>query len=509
MAIETPHLIPILIDLRTLDKAHSVETLIAAHLANHGEEQIDLKAVQYMLRQGRIVLFFDGFDELVTRVTYDRAADHLETLLQAAQDQAKIVVTSRTQHFKSDAQVFTKLGEMVGILPQRRVFSIEGFSSEQILAYLVNAYGDRRLAEERLQLLRSIQDLSGLARNPRMLSFIADLADDRLRAVAHARRTVSAAVLYQEILGTWLRHEQLRLGNQRGAQAGLEEADLWHAVRTLAMRLWETNEPYLRLAELAEVADTLSGLADGRMSGEQATHTVGTASLLVRTEDGLFGFIHGSVAEWLVAHYIADEFGKDRTNPTALTRRVLSQLTVDFLCDLAVTQDCQQWADRVLSDPEAGNTSRKNALKIITRLRTPAQTSLRGALLRGEDLSHRDLQEVDLTDADLTDARLVGTNLSRAILRGTKLASAWLDEAKLTGADLRGADLTRARLARTDLRDAVISGSRWTRATLINVTAADRLLLSPNCATRPWCRGAPSRRSSPPPRSAFRTGSTP
>ena len=150
---------------------------------------------------------------------------------------------------------------MVGILPQRRVFSIEGFSSEQILAYLVNAYGDRRLAKERLQLLHSIQDLSGLARNPRMLSFIAALADDRLRAVAHAGRTFSAAKLYQEILDTWLRHEQLRLGNQRGAQIGLEEADLWHAVRTLAMRLWATNEPYLRLAELAEVADTLSGLA--------------------------------------------------------------------------------------------------------------------------------------------------------------------------------------------------------------------------------------------------------
>lgn len=478
MAIETPHLIPILIDLRTLDKAHSVETLIAAHLANQGQEQIDLKAVQYMLRQGRIVLFFDGFDELVTRVTYDRAADHLETLLQAAQDRAKIVVASRTQHFKSDAQVFTKLGEMVGILPQRRVFSIEGFSSEQILAYLVNAYGDRRLAKERLQLLHSIQDLSGLARNPRMLSFIAALADDRLRAVAHAGRTFSAAKLYQEILDTWLRHEQLRLGNQRGAQIGLEEADLWHAVRTLAMRLWATNEPYLRLAELAEVADTLSGLADGRMSGEQAAHTVGTASLLVRTEEGLFGFIHGSVAEWLVAHYIADEFGKDRTNPTALTRRVLSQLTVDFLCDIAAAQDCQRWADRVLTDPEAGNTSRKNALKIITRLRTPAQTSLRGALLRGEDLSYRDFQEVDFTDADLTDARLVGTNLSRAILRGAKLTGAWLDEARLTGADLRGANLTRARLASTDLRDAVTSGSRWTRAMLINVTAADRLLRS-------------------------------
>ncbi|MGH3621321.1 MAG: TIR domain-containing protein, partial [Sciscionella sp.] len=42
-----PLLIPILIDLRALDKAHSVYGLVAAHLANHGEEVIDLKALDY------------------------------------------------------------------------------------------------------------------------------------------------------------------------------------------------------------------------------------------------------------------------------------------------------------------------------------------------------------------------------------------------------------------------------------------------------------------------------
>ncbi len=103
-----------------------MDGLVAAHLANHGEELIDLKAFRYMLRQGRIVLLFDGFDELVTRLTYDRAADHLETLLAAAEDKAKIVVASRTQHFKSHSQVLTALGERVGVLPQRRVLGPGG-----------------------------------------------------------------------------------------------------------------------------------------------------------------------------------------------------------------------------------------------------------------------------------------------------------------------------------------------------------------------------------------------
>ncbi|MFC7733236.1 NACHT domain-containing protein [Actinomadura keratinilytica] len=306
---ELPHVIPILIELRALDKAHSVDGLVAAHLANHGEELIDLKAFHYMLRQGRIVLLFDGFDELVTRVTYDQAADHLDTLLQAAQDKAKIVVASRTQHFKSQAQVFTALGEKVGVLPHRRVLSLEDFTPAQVRAYLVNRYGDERVADERLRILAGLEELLGLTSNPRMLSFIADLPEERLRAVAHARHTVSPADLYREILSSWLAYEADRVRHS-GGPAGLTVEAMWQAVGTLALRLWETNESFLRLAELADVADTLTGLTEGRMSPHQVTHAVGAGSLLVRTDEGLFGFIHGSVVEWLVARHIAEEFAK-------------------------------------------------------------------------------------------------------------------------------------------------------------------------------------------------------
>src|SRR5262249_34325026 len=163
---ELPHLTPILIDLRTLDKAHSIDGLVAAHFADHEERTIDLGAFQYMLRQGRIVLLFDGFDELVTRTTYERATDHLDTLLAAAVDNAKIVVTSRTQHFQSHGQVFTALGERVGILPQRRVLSIEEFTLDQIRAYLVNHYRDEAAAAERLRLISSVENLIELSHNP-------------------------------------------------------------------------------------------------------------------------------------------------------------------------------------------------------------------------------------------------------------------------------------------------------------------------------------------------------
>src|SRR5262249_39817591 len=306
-----------------VDKAHSVDGLVAAHLANHGES-IELRAFRYLLRQGRIVLLFDGFDELATRVSYDRAAEHLDTLLVAAEDRAKIVVASRTQHFQNDAQVRTALGERVGLLPQRRGLLLEDFTPAQVSSYLVNRYGrDEDAAQERLKLINNVHDLGGLTRNPRMLSFIADLDAERLAAIARGRGLVSAAELYREILDSWLTYEFQRMHGVAGTPSGLPPGDqpphhgqghalplvpgtppglsledLWQAVRTLALRMWESGEQLLRLDDVAEVAMMLTGLAESPLSPPQATHAVGAGSLLVRTEEGRFGFIHTSVMEW-------------------------------------------------------------------------------------------------------------------------------------------------------------------------------------------------------------------
>ncbi|WP_157195553.1 NACHT domain-containing protein, partial [Nocardia tenerifensis] len=466
-----PVLIPILIDLRTLDKTHSVDALVAAHLANHGEDRIDLKALRYMLREGRVVLLFDGFDELVTRISYEFAADHLETLLQAAVGKAKIVVASRTQHFESRAQVLTALGERVGLLQDRQILTIEDFTPAQVHAFLANRYGgDARRADARMRLITGIEDLLGLAKNPRMLSFIADLDERRLRAAAGAQQTVGAAGLYREILESWLSYEVQRTAATAGSLPGLGLNELWLAVTEFALRIWETGEPYLRLAELTEVAQSLVEMTGAnRMSVQQSAHAIGSGSLLVRTEDNLFGFIHSSVPEWLVANHVAEQFAAGVAAPPQLAHAPLSQLSIDFLCDLADVRLARAWADGVLDDPIADEVARTNAIRLTTRLRTAPSADLRGAMLVGEDLSYRDMRQVDLTGADLTGARLVGVNLERAILRGARLVGARLDEASLVGADLTEADFTRARLARADLTGTRATGSRWHRAALLDV----------------------------------------
>ncbi|MGE9695473.1 TIR domain-containing protein [Streptomyces sp. NRRL F-5630] len=515
-----PHLAPLLIPLRSLDRSHSLDGLVAAHLANHGVDVIDLRALRYMLRQGRVVLLFDGFDELVNRVSYERAADHLHTLLNAAVDRAKIVISGRTQHFRSREQVLTPLGEQVGLLPQRRLLSVEGFTPHQIRRYLTNYYGDETTAARRYELLLGIPQLLDLCGNPRLLSFVAALDEEQVRAVARSEGTLSAARLYEDVFSTWLRFEERRGQGGPGAAPGLELDQLWRAVTAMALRLWESGRGSLRLDELTEiVAETFGRGSDGVLFAQEA-QAVGAGTLLIRVDDGIFHFIHESVIEWLVAREAARRLGEG--DDALLARRELSPLAVEFFCDLADAARVAEWVRRTLESPGQGtgdagggtagagagsgtggagargrsaqgatDAARTNAYRITRRLRVPADADLRGVHFPGEDLSGRDLSGLDLTGANLTDAQLTGANLSHAVLHGARLGGARLDGTDLREADLRHADLRRARLIGADLRGARLAGSRWRRAVLIRTEMDEQDAASEELATATIAPGMP------------------
>ena len=454
-----PGLLPILVELRGLEKAPSLDELLAQHLVRHGVETVELGKLRYMVRSGRLALLFDGFDELALRVSYDHAADYLQTLLGAVSDRAKIVLTSRTQHFHSTAQVRTALGDRVAAMATSWVAVIEDFTDPQIRQFLVNHYGgDQDAGRARFELLRGVHDLLGLSRNPRMLSFIADLDERRLRDVQQEHGRISAAELYRELVDFWLVGEADRQ-RHRGGLPTLGEAERLDACTALAVRLWTSMSPIIPLEDLsAQVAATLAHLAERGYSIDQAAQTLGSGTLLVHTDDGAFTFVHQSVMEWLVANAAARQL-RNRQAADTLSARRMSPLMVDFLCDLAGQDLTREWAAHTLATADVTQTAKQNALDITARLsRTGPDVSagradLRNADLRSQDLTGRDLRGADLRGADLRNMRLTRTDFSNA---------------DLTGADLRG-----ARLVGADLTGADISGSRWARASLLGVSGME------------------------------------
>jgi WD40 repeat protein/3',5'-cyclic AMP phosphodiesterase CpdA len=465
-----PDLVPVLIPLGALQKSRTLEELVALHLAGAGEDEFSLSAFRYMLREGRIALLFDGYDELALRVTYDRAAEHLETLLAAAEGRAKVVVTSRTQHFVTDQQVRTALGSRVDLLPGRRVVQVLDLDQPRIRDFLVKHFGgDQERADRWFGLIAEVRDLPELSKNPRLLSFMAGLDEERFQEIREQRAGISAAELYRLLLQQWLEHEHVR-AQPPGALPTLSVEDRWRAATRLALDLWRRRQRSLPISELtASVAAAVDQLSVVDIDVGQATHAVGSGTLLVRDEEGAFRFVHRSVMEWLVASVAASPGGG---GPDVLGEREISPLMAEFFCDLAGRDRAVAWARGVLAARGGAEAAKANALLVLHLLqeRPVEPASLAGQGMRGADLSGRDLSGADLRNADLGEAMLVGANLRGARLGGAVARHARLDGADLRDADLREADLSGARLLGADLRGALLAGSRWRRAALLGAT---------------------------------------
>ena len=101
--------VPVLVEMRYLEKTLSLRSLLAQHFGAADAGSVDIDAFLYMLREGRVVLLFDGFDELAVRVTRDQVLQHFATITGAAEGKAKVLISSRRQHFHDDGQVKLEL----------------------------------------------------------------------------------------------------------------------------------------------------------------------------------------------------------------------------------------------------------------------------------------------------------------------------------------------------------------------------------------------------------------
>lgn len=468
MGAVDPGLTPVLLQMRALEKSHTLDELLSQHF---GRRSMDFspRKFRYMLEQGRIVLLVDGFDELAVRVTYPQAVHHFDTLLQAAAGAAKVVVTSRRQHFLTDQEIRTKVETLTG----RRIARLQPFDRGQVKRFLETFCGDAAAAARRLDLLDSVEDLMGLSQNPRLLRFIVDLPEATLEEAATRAGKISAAALYQLLLDRWLLIEEERV-TLRGAQPNLTRSDRWRAVTALAMRLWEKTDPSISLTEIeAAAAQIVRALKDSSLDPQTAAFQVGSGTLFVRDEEGRFSFLHQSVLEWIVAREAARELTSGAASD-ALSRREMSRLMVEFFCDLAGRETALAWARgaELQAMSEAAQANGRLVLHWLGEDFTAQRMA--GKDLRGSDYSHRFLNRANLARADLSDSSLRGAFLRRANLRGATLLRADLAGADLRGADLFEANLSSARLTRADVRAASFAGAVLHRASLLGCYWGER-----------------------------------
>ncbi len=476
--------VPIFISLRGQEKLHPLDHRLSQAFLDFDLTAPDRAALRYLVREGRVALLFDGYDELALQVTYADAVEHFASILQAASDRAYVVVTSRSQHFENEQQVRTRLASHVERISGHRFAYLRGFALPQIREFLTRHLGDEAKADARLALFGKVEDLIGLSENPRLLSFVARLDEAKLLETQRERGSVSSADLYELLLQEWFDYELQR-------RPGMETAQLWEALTELALRTWEQGGGPISVHSLRRlVGERLTSLqslkvgAGDRRPGtagpgslvedpDVRAHRYGAGTLLQTDPEGRFEFLHRSVWEYLVARRAADEIRASGTSPT-LEVQPLSELMAEFLKGRLGAADAQRWAEAMEGSSAASPRLKAAARALLSRLgiASRARVILAGQNHAGADFTARDLTGADLRGADLTDAILVRCRLDGADLRGACLRGADLRFASLADATLTDADCTRALLTGTALSGAQFSGANLTRAVLIGARDA-------------------------------------
>jgi predicted phosphodiesterase/WD40 repeat protein len=482
--------LPLLIQLRDF-RAMEVETLFSDFFFRKFEVGLPgYSAYQQLNRMGKLLLIFDGFDEMADRTNRQKQIDNFWALVRAVGPGAKALLTCRAEHFEfAKAAVKTLRGEETPTFsperhillapPRFEIVSLEKLSPSQITLIITKREGE---AEGRplAQRILSVPDLADLAQRAGSIEFIVAA----LPSLLNLRRVDLARVFLYAT-------RELLVKNIREKRSFTSMADKVHFLCELAWQMISTGESKINFSQFPDrLRQYRPELKDREI--DHWKFDIEGQSLLIRDDDGNYSFSHKSLPEYFVAYKLAAELGVFSANsewitsyfpPTrnhhALHPRQWStffrcpnneQICGEFVTTPDLSSKCQSeggscisffareaferivstFGKRVLTpevldfmssmveemDPlwETISFTRNKSFDDVAYAGGNAATLL--GHLR-QSFANRDLRGAVMVEADLSNS-----NLTKANFRGANLRSVTLNHSILDGADFRDVDLS-------------------------------------------------------------------
>ncbi|NJR70467.1 MAG: NACHT domain-containing protein [Synechococcales cyanobacterium CRU_2_2] len=168
--------LPIVVPLRDYAKAVSVESLFSEFFFRKHEIPIPgYSAFEQLNRMGKLLLIFDGFDEMAARVDKQQMINNFWELAKVVVPGSKVVLTCRTEHFPEaregrsllNAELQASTKGLTGETPQFEVLELEKFEDGQIRQVLALSASEGTVAQ-----VMGNPQLLDLARRPVMTELI-------------------------------------------------------------------------------------------------------------------------------------------------------------------------------------------------------------------------------------------------------------------------------------------------------------------------------------------------
>ena len=300
--VERPRL-PIVIPLRDYAKAVSVESLFSEFFFRKHEIPIPgYSAFVELNRMGKLLLIFDGFDEMAARVDKQQMINNFWELAKVVVPGSKIILTCRTEHFPDakegrsllNAELQASTRGLSGETPQFEVLELEKFDDSQIREVLLLAS-----SSETVEQVMGNPQLLDLARRPVMTELILEALPD-----IEAGKPVDMSRVYLYAVRRKMERDI------RAERTFTSMADKLYFLCELSWEMLSNDRMSLNYREFPDRIRKLFGSAVQEEKDLDHWHyDMMGQTMLIRNSDGDYQPAHRSLLEFFVAFKFAAELG--------------------------------------------------------------------------------------------------------------------------------------------------------------------------------------------------------
>ncbi|QKQ73151.1 NACHT domain-containing protein [Nostoc sp. TCL240-02] len=464
--VERPRL-PLVITLRDFAKALNVENVLASFFFTQHNIRINSEVFDQLNRMGKLLLIFDGFDEMAAKVDRQQMINNFWELAKVVVPGAKVILTCRTEHFPEakegrallNAELQASTKKLTGETPQFEVLELEKFNDEQIRQVL--SYQAEAATVE--QVVGNPQ-LLDLARRPVMTDLILEALPD-----IKAGKPVDMSRVYLYAV---------RRKMERDIKAERTFTSLAEKLYFLCELSWEmlsNDQMSLNYRLFPERIRRLFGsIVQEEKDLDHWHYDMMAQTMLVRNADGDYTPAHRSLLEFFVAYKFAAELGELASDFTELAQ---AQSGLDS-GTVPVDYTWSGYFSRQLDDTECsvampaatplGNAPlRKFRSESLNKLKdtfgkAPLTKAVMDLLLPMLSNNESLIKVIEATRGKNEDE--VGYIGGNAATLAVKVDKAVLEGRNFSGAVIKGADFTDASLQSTNFNEANLVYSVFTQA---------------------------------------------
>ncbi|MEB3830664.1 NACHT and WD40 repeat domain-containing protein [Phormidium sp. CCY1219] len=413
--------LPLVIPLRDYAKAVSVESLFSEFFFRKHEIGLPgYSAFDRLNRMGKLLLIFDGFDEMAAKVDRQEMINNFWQLAKVVVPGSKVILTCRTEHFPEaregrdllNAELKASTSNLTGETPQFEVLELEKFQSERVGEVL-----GKRASPEIVEKVMSHPQLVDLARRPVMIELILEALPE-----IESGKPIDLARIY------WYAVRRKMERDIKTERTFTSMADKLFFLCELSWEMLAGDRMSLNYREFPDRIRQLFGpVVQQQKDLDHWHYDMMGQTMLIRNADGDYAPAHRSLLEFFVAYKLAAQLGvlaPDFAELGDIQNYPFSQPLRETFGRSPLTKAV---LDLLLPAIAPGSATEARLLQLVEGTKGQTETEV-GYLGANAIALLLQLNPNALDDRDLRQTVVVGGDFSHASLRNTNFAEATVSQ---------------------------------------------------------------------------------